>query len=31
VVADERPAENGLFEVYREEFEGIWADARPVS
>ncbi|NJP48279.1 hypothetical protein HCN08_33490 [Streptomyces sp. PRB2-1] len=31
VVADDRPAESGLFEVYREEFEGIWADARPVS
>ncbi|NUS13495.1 MAG: hypothetical protein HOY69_19185 [Streptomyces sp.] len=31
VVADDRPAETGLFEVYREEFEGIWADARPVS
>ncbi|WP_433894729.1 SAV2148 family HEPN domain-containing protein [Streptomyces sp. CA-111067] len=31
VVADDRPAEMGLFEVYREEFEGIWGDARPVS
>ncbi|WP_333768500.1 SAV2148 family HEPN domain-containing protein [Streptomyces sp. IBSBF 2435] len=31
VVADDRPAEGGLFEVYREEFEGIWTDARPVS
>ncbi|MFT2015569.1 SAV2148 family HEPN domain-containing protein [Streptomyces sp. 796.1] len=24
-------AENSLFEVYREEFEGVWADSRPVS
>ncbi|WP_308011951.1 SAV2148 family HEPN domain-containing protein [Actinacidiphila acidipaludis] len=31
VVEGERPAEGGLFEVYREEFEGIWADSRPVS
>ncbi|MFI0899617.1 SAV2148 family HEPN domain-containing protein [Streptomyces sp. NPDC020983] len=31
VVTDDRPAESGLFDVYREEFEGIWADARPVS
>ena len=31
VVADDRPAESGLFEVYREEFESIWTDARPVS
>jgi hypothetical protein len=31
VVADDRPAEGGLFEVYREEFESIWTDARPVS
>jgi hypothetical protein len=23
--------EHGLFEVYREEFEGVWADSRPVS
>ncbi|WP_344331269.1 DUF5919 domain-containing protein, partial [Kitasatospora putterlickiae] len=21
----------GLLEVYREEFEGVWADSRPVS
>jgi hypothetical protein len=27
----ERPVETGLFEVYREEFEGIWTDSRPVS
>ncbi|MCL2554747.1 MAG: SAV2148 family HEPN domain-containing protein [Actinomycetia bacterium] len=31
VVEGERPSEGGLFEVYREEFEGIWADSRPVS
>jgi hypothetical protein len=31
VVAEDRPAESGLFEVYREEFESIWTDARPVS
>lgn len=31
VVADAGPAEHGLFEVYREEFEGIWTDSRPVS
>lgn len=31
VVADDRPADSGLFEVYREEFESIWTDARPVS
>ncbi|MFI0719480.1 SAV2148 family HEPN domain-containing protein [Streptomyces sp. NPDC021224] len=31
VVADDRPSEAGLFDVYREEFEGIWTDARPVS
>jgi hypothetical protein len=31
VVADDRPADTGLFEVYREEFESIWTDARPVS
>ncbi|MGW3243665.1 SAV2148 family HEPN domain-containing protein [Streptomyces sp. NPDC001070] len=30
--ADEVPeAEHGLFEIYREEFEGVWADSRPVS
>ncbi len=29
---DEAPeAEHGLFEIYREEFEGVWADSRPVS
>ncbi|TJZ99369.1 SAV2148 family HEPN domain-containing protein [Actinacidiphila oryziradicis] len=26
-----RHGEHGLFEVYREEFEGVWADSRPVS
>ncbi|MEU6852106.1 SAV2148 family HEPN domain-containing protein [Actinacidiphila alni] len=31
VVAGDGPAEHGLFEVYREEFEGIWTDSRPVS
>ncbi|SHM76466.1 SAV2148 family HEPN domain-containing protein [Actinacidiphila paucisporea] len=31
VVSDDRPADGGLFEVYREEFESIWTDARPVS
>ncbi|SFE87872.1 hypothetical protein SAMN05216251_10629 [Actinacidiphila alni] len=31
VVAEDGPAEHGLFEVYREEFEGIWTDSRPVS
>ncbi|HEY3481611.1 MAG TPA: SAV2148 family HEPN domain-containing protein [Streptomyces sp.] len=31
VVDGERPAESGLFDVYREEFDGIWADSRPVS
>jgi hypothetical protein len=31
VVAEDRPADSGLFEVYREEFESIWTDARPVS
>ncbi|MFF7212448.1 SAV2148 family HEPN domain-containing protein [Streptomyces sp. NPDC008238] len=30
--ADGAPeAEHGLFETYREEFEGVWADSRPVS
>jgi hypothetical protein len=31
VVESDRPAESGLYEVYREEFEGIWGDSRPVS
>jgi hypothetical protein len=31
VVTDDKPVESGLFEVYREEFDGIWADSRPVS
>jgi hypothetical protein len=26
-----RDADNGLFGTYREEFEGVWADSRPVS
>ncbi|MGW7053055.1 SAV2148 family HEPN domain-containing protein [Streptomyces sp. NPDC054887] len=28
---DGRDAEHGLFETYREEFEAVWADSRPVS
>ncbi|MEV0603039.1 SAV2148 family HEPN domain-containing protein [Streptomyces sp. NPDC050315] len=28
---DGRESDHGLFEVYREEFESVWADARPVS
>lgn len=31
VVESDKPAESGLFEVYREEFDGIWTDSRPVS
>jgi hypothetical protein len=31
VRADRDSGENGLFAVYREEFEGVWADSRPVS
>jgi len=31
VVRADRGAEHGLFDVYREEFEGFWADSRPVS
>jgi len=27
----DRHGEHGLFEIYREEFAGIWADSRPVS
>lgn len=27
----DRNGEHGLFEIYREEFEGVWADSRPVS
>ena len=23
--------DGGLFEIYREEFEGVWTDSRPVS
>ena len=26
-----RPPEAGLFQVYQEEFEGVWGDSRPVS
>lgn len=26
-----RGGDHGLFEVYREEFEGVWSDSRPVS
>jgi hypothetical protein len=29
--ADGRGGDHGLFEVYREEFEGVWSDSRPVS
>ncbi|MFE0424893.1 DUF5919 domain-containing protein, partial [Streptomyces sp. NPDC058953] len=25
------PGEHGLFQTYREEFESVWADSRPVS
>lgn len=28
---DDSDGQHGLFEVYREEFEGVWADSRPVS
>ncbi|WP_277441383.1 SAV2148 family HEPN domain-containing protein [Streptomyces sp. SPB162] len=28
---DPRGEHSGLFDVYREEFEGVWADSRPVS
>lgn len=28
---DEADGQHGLFEVYREEFEGVWTDSRPVS
>jgi hypothetical protein len=31
VVRSGRDAEHGLFEVYREEFETVWTDSRPVS
>ncbi|GHC68424.1 SAV2148 family HEPN domain-containing protein [Streptomyces cinnamoneus] len=33
VLREGRPADDtgGLFETYREEFEGVWADSRPVS
>ncbi len=27
----DRVGEGGLFEIYREEFEGVWTDSRPVS
>jgi hypothetical protein len=28
---EDSDGQTGLFEVYREEFEGVWADSRPVS
>ncbi|MEU9981609.1 SAV2148 family HEPN domain-containing protein [Streptomyces sp. NPDC050856] len=31
VVTSGRESEHGLFETYREEFESVWADSRPVS
>ncbi|WKX73109.1 SAV2148 family HEPN domain-containing protein [Streptomyces sp. XD-27] len=31
VRADQGAGEGGLFEIYREEFESVWADSRPVS
>ena len=31
IVTDDKPVEAGLFEVYREEFDDIWSQARPVS
>ncbi|WP_188278681.1 SAV2148 family HEPN domain-containing protein [Streptomyces sp. CBMA152] len=31
VVRPDQDDENGLFETYREEFESVWADSRPVS
>jgi hypothetical protein len=31
VVTDDKPVEAGLFEVYREEFDDIWSESRPVS
>src|SRR5689334_18844423 len=31
VLGGDQPADGGLFEVYREEFEGIWSDSRAVS
>ncbi|MCC3767355.1 SAV2148 family HEPN domain-containing protein [Streptomyces sp. UNOC14_S4] len=31
VLRDGREPEQGLFETYREEFESVWADSRPVS
>jgi hypothetical protein len=30
-LAPGRPPEPGLFQVYQEEFEGVWSDSRPVS
>jgi hypothetical protein len=31
VVRAGHDSENGLFQTYREEFESVWADSRPVS
>ncbi|MEV4442084.1 SAV2148 family HEPN domain-containing protein [Streptomyces sp. NPDC049577] len=31
VLREGRDEDGGLFETYREEFEGVWADSRPVS
>ncbi|MEU7041595.1 SAV2148 family HEPN domain-containing protein [Streptomyces varsoviensis] len=31
VVREDQDADNGLFATYREEFDGVWADSRPVS
>ncbi|GGO92245.1 hypothetical protein GCM10012280_41980 [Wenjunlia tyrosinilytica] len=31
LVHGEAGGEHGLFEIYREEFEGVWTDSRPVS
>lgn len=31
VVRPDQDTEHGLFETYREEFESVWADSRPVS
>ncbi|KUJ65068.1 hypothetical protein ACZ90_51905 [Streptomyces albus subsp. albus] len=31
VVRPGQDSEHGLFETYREEFESVWTDSRPVS
>ena len=31
VVRAGQDTEHGLFQTYREEFESVWADSRPVS